>query len=50
MSCHLAHVRILGSMECGKTRNYCFQVNTGNNLKLKKYYVEKFIKITGIEI
>ena len=34
-SSHLAHVRILGSMECGKTRNYCFHANAPkNNIKL----------------
>ena len=27
VSFHIAHVRILGSMECGKTRNYCFRAN-----------------------
>ena len=34
---HIAHVRIIGSMECVKTRNYCFRVNASkNNVKFKK--------------
>ena len=33
---HLACVIILGSMECGKTRNYCFRANSSNiYIKLK---------------
>ena len=27
LSFHLAHVRIIGSMECGKNRNDCFHAN-----------------------
>ena len=38
-------------MECGRTKNDCFHDNASkNNIKLKKYYAEKFIKTTGIEI
>ena len=32
LSFHLDHVRILGSMECGKTRNYCFYWNMDTNV------------------
>ena len=50
-SFHLVHVRLLGSMERGKTRNNCFVVYAiKNKLKLEKDYAEKFSKITGIEI
>ena len=35
-------------MDCGDTRNDHFQVNSGNNLKLKKDYEEKLP--TGKEI
>ena len=36
ISFHIDHVRILGSMECGKTRNYCFHSNASkNSVKLK---------------
>ena len=45
MSFHIAHVRILGSMGCGKTRNdYFHKKSWRNNLKLKKYYAEKSAK------
>ena len=51
LSFHLACVRILGSMECGNTRNNYFRENSWiNNLRLKKDYAEKFSKTTGIEI
>ena len=36
VSFHLTHVRIIGSMECGKTRNDCFHANTSKNY-LKNY-------------
>ena len=50
-SFHLVHVRLLGSMEHGKTRNNCFVVYAiKNKLKLEKDYVKKISKITGIEI
>ena len=50
-SFHLDHVRIIGSMECGNTENDCFHENLWkNNLKLNKYYAEKFSETTGIEI
>ena len=43
---HIDHVRVIRSMECGKTINYYFQVNYGKRyLKLKKYYAEKLAKI-----
>ena len=49
LSFNLTHVRIIGSMECGNTRNYCFRVNASkNNEKLKKDYSEKFSEKTGI--
>ena len=35
VSFHLAHVRILGSMEYGKTRNDCFH---GNTLKILNFF------------
>ena len=36
LSFNLVHVRILGSMKCGKTRNDCYHANTSeNNLKFK---------------
>ena len=51
LSFNLAYVRIIGSMECGNTRNDYFQVTSGkNNLNLKKYYAENFSKTTGTEI
>ena len=51
LSFHLAHVRILGSTECGNTRNDCFRANTSkNNIKFKKDYAEKSSEATGIEI
>ena len=51
LSFHIAHVRILGSIKSGKTRNDFFH-NTAskNNINLKKDYAEKFSKKTGIEI
>ena len=43
LSFNLDHVRIIGSMECGKTRNDCFRANASKeNVKLKKYYAQKF--------
>ena len=48
---NLSHVSILGSMECGKTRNDCFLDNASkNNLKLRIDYAEKISKATSIEI
>ena len=48
---HLAHVSILGSMECGKTRNDPFHENSWkNHLKLYQQYAEKFSETAGIEI
>ena len=50
-SFQLSHVRILGSMECGNTRNDSFQVNSvKNNIRLNKDYYEKLSKTTGIDI
>ena len=43
------HVRLLGSIEFGKTRNYYSYDNTSKK-RLKKYYAEKFSKTTSIEI
>ena len=31
-SFHLSYVRILGSMKCGNTRNYCFYDNTSKKI------------------
>ena len=51
LSFHLAHVRIIGSMECGKTINDFFHNNASkNNIKSKKYYAEKSRETNGIEI
>ena len=51
LSFHLAHVRILGSMEYRKTINDCFHDNAlKNKIKSKKYYAEKISETTGIEI
>ena len=50
LSFHLYHVRIIGSMEYEKTRNYFFMIMHKNNIKLKKDYAEKFNEKTGIEI
>ena len=51
MSFHLAHFKILGSMEFGKTRNDCFHCNASkNNMKLNKHYAKKISNSTSIEI
>ena len=59
LSFHLSHVRILGSMEWGKNRNYCFRDNASkNNIKLKiimqknseKSPVQKYRVNIGVEI
>ena len=50
MSFHIAHVRIISSMECGKTRDYYFHENQLKKMKSKKYYAQKYSKKTGIEI
>ena len=51
LSFNLAHVRIIGSMECGKTINDCYHDNASNkNIKLKKDYAENSRETTGIEI
>ena len=43
LSFHLARVRIIGSMECGKTINDCFRANASKyNINFKKDYAEKF--------
>ena len=45
LSFYLAHFRILGSMECGNTRNDCFRANVSkNDLNLKNNYAEKSAK------
>ena len=44
---HLAHVRILGSIECGKTINDCFRDNAFKIFKVKRDYAEKFSEETG---
>ena len=42
---HLSHVRIIGSMEFGKTRNDYFHENSWkNSFKLKKDYAENLAK------
>ena len=44
-SFHLVHDRILGSVECGKFRNYCFHENESkNSIELKKDYAENSAK------
>ena len=49
LSFHLYHVRILGSMEGGKTVNDFFRANASkNDIKFKKDYAEKFSKATDI--
>ena len=51
LSFNLVRVRILGSMEYGKTRNDCFNDNASkNNIKLSHSYSEKLSKNKGIEI
>ena len=51
MSFHIYRVGIIGSMECGKTRNDFFHGNASkNSTKLKKNYAEKSSKTIGIEI
>ena len=38
-SFNLVHVRILGSVECGKSKNDCFHDNASkNSIELKKDY------------
>ena len=45
----MTHVMILGSMECGNTRNDFLHYNSSkNDINLNKDYAEKFIKTTGI--
>ena len=34
---HMSHVRIIGSMECGNTRNEYFHENSCKKINLKKY-------------
>ena len=48
LSFNLAHVRLIGSMECGKTRNIFFRPNANIYKKLKEYNSEKFRETTGI--
>ena len=48
LSFHISHVRIIGSMECGKTRNEYFHESSCKKINLKKYCAEKFSKTTGI--
>ena len=43
LSFNLDHVRIIGSMECGKTRNDCFHGYSLKNI-YKQYYAEKLPK------
>ena len=51
LSFHLAQVRIIFSIKCGKNINYCLYDNaTKHNIQFKIYYAEKLIKTTGIEI
>ena len=52
LSFHIAHVSILGSIECGNTRNEYFQVNGGEGewFEVKEILCQTFIKTTGIEI
>ena len=49
LSFHLARVRILGSMECGKTR-IVFVIIHKNIYKVKEISCRKIKKTTGIEI
>ena len=50
LSFHLAHVRILASMEFWNTRNDCYHNNALENIKLKKNYAKFFSKTTDNEI
>ena len=62
LSFHLAHVRIIGSMERGKTENYCFHDNTlrkiwGNIMQknsakrpVYKYKVNISVKIDNLSM
>ena len=50
LSVHLARLRIIGSIECGKNRNDYFQINVGKVFKVKEGLCRKICKITGIEI
>ena len=47
LTLHLALVRILGSMEYGKTRHFFHDNVPKKYTKLKKYYAEKFNETTG---
>ena len=40
LSLHLAHVRIIGSIECGKTRNDFSMIIHQKQYKNIKYYAE----------
>ena len=59
LSFHISHVRIHGSMECGKTISYCLRSNASKKyIKLKmimpknsaKRPVEKYRVNIGVEI
>ena len=41
LSFHIAHVRIIGSMEFRKTKTYFLIKIYGNNIKLKRCHTEK---------
>ena len=44
-SFHIDNVRMIGSTECGNTKNDSSQENTRkNDLKLRKYYAENSVK------
>ena len=49
LSFSLVHVKIIGSMECGKTKNDYLHDNASNNfIKLIKDYAEKLSKTSSI--
>ena len=51
LSFNIFCVSIIGSMEYGKNRNYCFRENASKiNINSRNNYAEKFSKTTGIEI
>ena len=47
-SFHLARVRIIGSMEYGKTRNYFSAIMNQKLFKVKNDYAKQISEATGI--
>ena len=48
LSFHLARVRIISLMEYKNTKMITSMIMHQRNIKLKKYYAEKFSETTGI--